>query len=573
MIESTSPSQISYNDIIPQVHGSRNFQSGVTGYESSTVPPLKGTDFEKRLTYAIFFWLGVGNLLPWNAFVTAQPYYKSRFCDSVFNNSFENFFSIFFTVSQPIGLILLIRYNKALTINQQVLLTLAAYAILFLLTAALVLVPNVASTELFAITLASTFCCGFCGAIMNGGLFGLAGMLPSSATSALMNGSSLSGLLISLVNFLIILTTSVSKTASSSAGCDTDSSTDESSCSSNYSIDYGALVYFLLSCTILVSCIIFYAILIQLPYIVRHLEDFQSKCDDHNLNNIEGWDFTPSSWRVHSISGGNDAAEVDMLAALIEQNQDRKSLHNDPGERSQLCLTHSLVSVQPSLVIIPETRQQSQRPVSQDNDTTVTTDINHSDMSKTIAIYSSEVFEVFIKIRIPAVSVFLTFAISLTVFPGIISLIQSSTSCSSDVNETYRTLWIPLLFLAWNSFDFLGRVLAERFQSHTIITAENIWLLAVFSALLIPLFLFCNLTSTRLPVAFVSDVFPLFFVVIASLLNGFIANLSMIYGPTLVTPPQAALAGTIMVFCLSSGLLFGSACSFAILYIATGRVL
>ena len=40
---------------------------------------------------------------------------------------------------------------------------------------------------------------------MNGGLFGLAGMLPSAATSALMNGSSLSGLLVSLVCLVVVV--------------------------------------------------------------------------------------------------------------------------------------------------------------------------------------------------------------------------------------------------------------------------------------------------------------------------------------------------------------------------------
>eukprot|EP01035_Chromulina_nebulosa_P056655 gene56655-77652_t len=78
---------------------------------------------------------------------------------------------------------------------------------------------------------------------------------------------------------------------------------------------------------------------------------------------------------------------------------------------------------------------------------------------------------------------------------------------------------------------------------------------------MIPLFLFCNLKESRLPVAFNSDAFPLLFVTVASLLNGFIANLSMIFGPKLVHPKDAALAGTIMVFCLSTGLMFGSAFS------------
>ena len=48
----------------------------------------------------------VGNLLPWNAFVTAQPYYQARFCNTQFSDSFENFFAAFFTASQPVGLYL-----------------------------------------------------------------------------------------------------------------------------------------------------------------------------------------------------------------------------------------------------------------------------------------------------------------------------------------------------------------------------------------------------------------------------------------------------------------------------------
>lgn len=202
MLESEPVSQINYNEIGFLTAESILGKSASRSTEKAEL--LDFSYFEKCLSYCIFFWLGVGNLLPWNAFVTAQPYYKARFCDTQFNNSFENFFAIFFTVSQPVGLFLLIQYNKVFSINTQVIATLVIYTSLFILNTIFVSVTSVPPTSLFAITLASTVCCGFSGAIMNGGLFGLAGMLPSVATSALMNGSSLSGLLISMVRVMLL---------------------------------------------------------------------------------------------------------------------------------------------------------------------------------------------------------------------------------------------------------------------------------------------------------------------------------------------------------------------------------
>jgi hypothetical protein len=32
--------------------------------------------------YVIFFILGIGNLLPWNAFITAAGYFHQRFCNT-----------------------------------------------------------------------------------------------------------------------------------------------------------------------------------------------------------------------------------------------------------------------------------------------------------------------------------------------------------------------------------------------------------------------------------------------------------------------------------------------------------
>ena len=41
-----------------------------------------------NLAYAIMFYQGIGNLLPWNAFITAAAYFKGRFCGTSLESKF-----------------------------------------------------------------------------------------------------------------------------------------------------------------------------------------------------------------------------------------------------------------------------------------------------------------------------------------------------------------------------------------------------------------------------------------------------------------------------------------------------
>lgn len=363
--------------------------------------------------------------------------------------------------------------------------------------------------------------------------------------------------LVGQVNFLIILA-SIFLGSDSSSNCQTDDNgTNSSGCGDPAKIDYGALAYFIIACVILASCIFLYMLLINLPYVVKNLEEHWLRCSQQ-MDEVDGWDYQPDSMIVSDTKTG----EVDTLLRALVEDDPTDPNPNSTGSHlrrrntlaiDEVHISHSLISVRPSRILTNISNPSVKGP------------------------YKSTIWRVFWTIRVPALSVFLTFAISLTVFPGIISSLQTYSSCSassgSSGSNAYIHLWVPLLFLFWNFFDFIGRILAERYHARTVITADNIWILACLSGLMIPLFLFCNLKDSRLPIAFNSDVFPLLFVTAASLLNGFIANLSMIFGPNLVHPQDASLAGTIMVFCLSTGLMFGSAFSFFILFIVTGVVL
>ena len=129
------------------------------------------------IVYFILFWEGVGNLFPWNAFITASSYFAERFCGTYFEGEFENYFSITFTVSQTIGLALSIIYQDRITMRNKIVWPLLCYAVIFGVTTILVCIENIDASLLFYLTLISAFMCGICGAILSAGLFGLGAMV------------------------------------------------------------------------------------------------------------------------------------------------------------------------------------------------------------------------------------------------------------------------------------------------------------------------------------------------------------------------------------------------------------
>ena len=97
--------------------------------------------------------------------------------------------------------------------------------------------------------------------------------------------------------------------------------------------------------------------------------------------------------------------------------------------------------------------------------------------------------------------------------------------------------------------------------------------LVVASALrlvFLPLFLFCNVqinasgppTVRHLPYLFQHDAFPLIFMLLFAISNGYIGTICMMHGPLAVRPTERKLAGTLMAFFLTFGLTVGAGTSF-----------
>lgn len=146
---------------------------------------------KNNLAYNIFFLLGIGSLLPWNAFITASAYYRSRFCGTPFFYSFEAYFSVSYSLSSEISLIFVVLLRLA-----TVLYPLYIFTTIFVVTTALVLVPAIDGNKFFAITISSITLVGIVASMVRSGVFSLGALFPPKYTQGMNNLIDLKSLLL-----------------------------------------------------------------------------------------------------------------------------------------------------------------------------------------------------------------------------------------------------------------------------------------------------------------------------------------------------------------------------------------
>uniref|UniRef100_A0A8C2A463 Solute carrier family 29 member 1a n=1 Tax=Cyprinus carpio TaxID=7962 RepID=A0A8C2A463_CYPCA len=164
--------------------------------------------------WIIFFILGLGTLLPWNFFMTATMYFTNRLKDPQTNAEYNQTENVTVEKDDPRRNVLESKFNNVMTLCAMVPLliftclnsfihqripqklripgSLSVILVVFLITAVLVKV-EMEPLPFFAFTMIKIICINSFGAILQGSLFGLAGMLPASYTTPIMSGQGLAG--------------------------------------------------------------------------------------------------------------------------------------------------------------------------------------------------------------------------------------------------------------------------------------------------------------------------------------------------------------------------------------------
>ncbi|KAL2082977.1 hypothetical protein ACEWY4_020750 [Coilia grayii] len=162
--------------------------------------------------------------------------------------------------------------------------------------------------------------------------------------------------------------------------------------------------------------------------------------------------------------------------------------------------------------------------------------------------------------------VFYVFFVSIMIFPAVSSGVQSVHHDSGSPWTT--TYFVPLTsFFLYNVSDFCGRQMTAWLQVPGP-TSRALPALVLCRTVLVPLFMFCNFQPRYhlRTVLFAHDLFPVLFVSLLGLSNGYLGTLPMIYGPKVVPRELAEATGVTMSFFLTLGLAVGSAFSVLIVH-------
>ncbi|XP_066971026.1 equilibrative nucleoside transporter 1-like isoform X2 [Macrobrachium rosenbergii] len=163
-----------------------------------------------NIVYACFVLLGLGTLLPWNFFITAQSYWDYKFravgpdngtgegVPSMERTYLQNLYVpmqvCFSQIPNFVFLFINMLFSHRFPLRVRLLTSLTLMILLFAVTTALTQVNTDSwQTGFFAITIIVIFFINSSGAIFQGGLFGVAGMFPERFMTAVMSGQAIGG--------------------------------------------------------------------------------------------------------------------------------------------------------------------------------------------------------------------------------------------------------------------------------------------------------------------------------------------------------------------------------------------
>ena len=145
-----------------------------------------------HLAYIIYFTLGAGYLLPWNAFITAVDYFSFLYPDASVDRVFAVVYMLLGLASVLIAIAFAHKSNAFVRIN-------AGYA-LFLLSLVVVPLMDVWYVEgrvgvygAYYVTVGVVGLCGVADGLVQGGVVGNAGELPERYMQAVVAGTAASG--------------------------------------------------------------------------------------------------------------------------------------------------------------------------------------------------------------------------------------------------------------------------------------------------------------------------------------------------------------------------------------------
>jgi hypothetical protein len=528
--------------------------------------------------------------MPWNAFISAKGYFQSRVCSETgdpANASIESWFAMIYNLSSVLSLGLLITIqavrdqmateataqaeildplssspvnttmgnsltnqntNESRNNNNSdsskahafclVMLPLALYLAVFSLTDLLVLAPSISIDFFKLLTLVCLAVCGVCGAIASAGIVATAGLFPSDlAMNPFLAGQSVGGVAVSFANFVAACLEDPSLYWDAHCSGDGDvhdvvdtfeqqasylqrqdqevssfqlHANDAATCVAYEQRDWAVFFYFFMGSLVLACCLLGYVYIDRFQR-GRHRDEYETIDDtDESTTNAAveespriGLELNDSSLRVDGVDTP-DLAEPETISDAEDSIQEESEPTND-----------------------------------------------------TLAAWSH--------VKGPATCIFFTFVVTLSLFPGWTSELQSVRQCRTHF-RLFNDLYTPFSFLLFNVGDLTGRLLSAKITQKRIRgLSTKLVKASLLRFIFFPLLFMC-VGGSREGFQIQSDLYSLLIIFSFAISNGLLVSTAFVHAPTLLpgTTHMQERSSEILTFAVAFGLLSGSLFSFPV---------
>jgi len=172
-----------------------------------------------KFIYVIFFWLGIGTLLPWNMFITVNAYWDEKLRNVTASSNgtitseetedltklWPGYLSVASMVPNVLFLILNGVFGHRLKTQPRLLISLTFVILLFIFTSVMVQIDtDLWQSTFMYVTLASVVFINIFAAIFQGGILGVAGKFPPAYMGAVFSGQAVGGIFASVSNVIFL---------------------------------------------------------------------------------------------------------------------------------------------------------------------------------------------------------------------------------------------------------------------------------------------------------------------------------------------------------------------------------
>eukprot|EP01025_Chloroclados_australasicus_P003938 TRINITY_DN10941_c0_g1_i1.p1 TRINITY_DN10941_c0_g1~~TRINITY_DN10941_c0_g1_i1.p1 ORF type:complete len:647 (+),score=33.86 TRINITY_DN10941_c0_g1_i1:446-2386(+) len=227
------------------------------------------------LVWLIMVFLGMGTLFPWNIFIMQIYYFETRLqvkpTWQFMEDNFENILVIGFQVSNCVMLGTLVAV-KQLPMCFKILVPYSVIMLTMFIQTLIVFVCSLSGINMSFLILASVMVMGVTSAVVQGGVYTKAAMLPLKYINAVIGGQGVAGFTVSLVSFITLATGPPQHHKSSSS-----SSSSAIPWIQRYqsTVQKPAFYYFMTATIVMFLCIIGYVVLIYHPFVQYHVHKYQ----------------------------------------------------------------------------------------------------------------------------------------------------------------------------------------------------------------------------------------------------------------------------------------------------------